>query len=87
MINQNYSTKFETESIKSSLWESFDPSSIVKRDIIVTADNNKTVVFTKCALHSTSQTVINDLFKKSSSTKFETERIKSSRWEYFYEFV
>ena len=82
-FKQNNFLKFKTESMISSLRESFHASSVVREDITLTVDNNTDVVFTNCALLSTSKTVINDLFKQRNSTKFETERIKSSRWEYF----
>ena len=82
-FKQNNFLKFKTESMISSLRESFHASSVVRKDIKVTVDNNTDAVFTNCALLSTSKTVINDLFKQRNSTKFETERIKSSRWEYF----
>ena len=82
-FKQNNFLKFKTESMISSLRESFHASSVVREDITLTVDNNTDVVFTNCALPSTSKTVINDLFKQRNSTKFETERIKSSRWEYF----
>ena len=82
-FKQNNFLKFKTESMISSLRESFHASSVVRKDIKVTVDNNTDAVFTNCALLSTSKTVINDLFKQRNSTKFETERIKSSRLEYF----
>ena len=82
-FKQNNFLKFKTESMISSLRESFHASSVVREDITLTVDNNTDVVFTNCALLSTSKTVINDLFKQRNSTKFETERIKSSRLEYF----
>ena len=56
-------------------------------DITVTAEISTDLAFSNCALPQTSKTVINDLFKQTDSTKFETECIKWSRWEYFYAFI
>ena len=73
LYKQNNSTKFETESIKSSLWECFDPFIFVTGDVTVTGDNNTDVAFTICETLSTCETEINDLFKQNNSAKFETE--------------
>ena len=62
MFKQNNSAKFVTESIKLSLWESFDASIVVRGFLTVTADNNTDLAFTNCSLLSTCKTVINDLF-------------------------
>ena len=63
MFRQNNSTKFERESIKSSLWDYFDAFILVAGDMAVTADNNADVTFTNCALFFTSQVEIKDFFK------------------------
>ena len=81
LFKQNSSTKFETETIKWSLWDYFDVFILVTGYIKVTADNNADVAFTNCAPFSTCKAEINDLFKQNNSTKFETESIKSSLWD------
>ena len=53
----------------------------------VTANNNTDIVFTNCALLSTCNTEINDLFKQTNSTKYETECSKSSLLDYFLTFI
>ena len=71
MLKQSSSTKFEAESIKSSLWDYFDTFILVTRDITVAADNNTHVAFTYCEQVSTFLLAINDLFKQKSSTKLK----------------
>ena len=46
---QNNSSKFEAESIKSSLCDYSDVINLVTRDITVTADNNTDVAIKSCA--------------------------------------
>ena len=87
MVKQNYSSKFETESIKSILWDQFDVFTLGKADLTVTAYNNTDVAFTNCAPFSTSKTEINDLFKQTNYTKCERESIKSSLGDYFHTFI
>ena len=86
-FDQNISANLETESIKSNLWGYFDAFFLVIGDITITAYNNTYVAFTNCALFSLCETDINDLFKQSNCTKFETKTIKSSLWDYFHTFT
>ena len=95
MLKQNNSTKFDTESIKSSLLHHFDAFILVTEDITVSEFNNTPVAFTTCAPLSTCKTEINDLFNQNISTKFKqnnstafpTESIKSSLSDYFHAFI
>ena len=87
LFKQTNSTKFETECIKSGLWDYFGALISVTGDITVTADNNTDVAFTTFAPFSKCKTKINDLFKQSKSIEFETESIKSSLWDYFEAFI
>ena len=87
MFKQKHSANFETESIKSSLWDYFDAFLLVTGDITVTPDNNTYDAFRNCILFSWCKTEINDLFKQDNFTKFETETIKSSLWDYFHRFT
>ena len=81
-FKEHSSSKFETESVKSSLWDYFEAFISIGEDITVTADNNNTdVAFTNCTRFSTCKTPINYLFKHNSSTYFETESIKSILWD------
>ena len=82
LFKQSKSIEFETESIKSSLWDYFEAFISIGEDITVTADNNNTdVAFTNCTRFSTCKTPINYLFKHNSSTYFETESVKSILWD------
>ena len=56
--NQNNSIKFETESIKSSLYDYSDSLILVTGDIMVNAVNNTDVAFKYCAPFSTFNTEI-----------------------------
>ena len=47
--DQNNSIKFETESIKSSLFDYYDAFILVAGNIAVTANNNTDVPFENCA--------------------------------------
>ena len=87
MFKQKHSANFETESIKSSLWDYFNAFILVTGDITVTPDNNTYDAFRNCILFSWCKTEINDLFKQDNFTKFETETIKSSLWDYFHRFT
>ena len=87
MFKQKHSANFETESIKSSLWDYFNAFILVTGDITVTPDNNTYDAFRNCILFSWCKTEINDLFKQDNFTKFETETIKSSFWDYFHRFT
>ena len=87
LFKQNNSTKFETECIKSSLWDYFSAFILVTGDITVTVDNNTDVAFTNCVPFSTYKREVNDLFKQNNSANFETESIKSSLWDYFEAFI
>ena len=60
--NQKNSIKFETEIIKSSLFEYSDAFILFTGDITVTADNDTNVPFKNCATISTYKTEINDVF-------------------------
>ena len=62
-FKEGNSTKFETESIKSSLWDYFDAFILVAADITVSGDNNRDVTFTNCPLFSTSEAEVNDFFE------------------------
>ena len=84
LINQNYSTKFETESIISSLCNYFDTFILVTGDTEVTITDT---TVTNCAVFSTCKTPINDLLKQINSANFETESVKSSPWGYFDAFI
>ena len=87
MFKQKHSANFETESIKSSLWDYFNAFILVTGDITVTPDNNTYDAFRNCILFSWCKTEINDLFKQDNFTKFETETIKSNLWDYFHRFT
>ena len=87
MFKQKHSANFETESIKSSLWDYFNAFILVTGDITVTPDNNTYDAFRNCILFSWCKTEINDLFKQDNFKKFETETIKSSLWDYFHRFT
>ena len=86
-FKQNNFLKFKTDSIISSLWESFKSSSLVKVDITVTADNNTDVTFINYPPFSTCKTQINDLFNQNKSANFEKESMKSSPLGYFGAFI
>ena len=60
--NQNNSIKFETETIKSSLYDYSDAFILVTADINVTANNNTDAAFKNCPPFSTFNTEINDVF-------------------------
>ena len=60
--NQNNSIKFETESIKSSLYDYSDSLILVAGDIMVNAVNNTDVAFKYCAPFSTFNTEIKNVF-------------------------
>ena len=87
MFKQKHSANFETESIKSSLWDYFNAFILVTGDITGPPDNNTYDAFRNCILFSWCKTEINDLFKQDNFTKFETETIKSSLWDYFHRFT
>ena len=71
LFKQNNSANFQTESIKSSLWDYFDAFLLVTGDITATADNIKDITFRNCALFFT----------------FQGEKsIQSSLWDYFTTF-
>ena len=59
---QGDTIKFETETIKSSLWDYSDAFILVTGNITITADNDTDVAFKDCAKFSTCKTVINDVF-------------------------
>ena len=59
--NKNNSIKFETKSIKSSLWVYSDAFILVIVDITVTANNHIDVAFKNCAPFTTGKTEINDV--------------------------
>ena len=86
LFKQNNSTKFETECIKSSLWDYFSAFTLFTGDITVTVDNNTDVAFRNCAPFSIYEIEVNDLFKENNSDNFGTKSIKSSLWDYFEEF-
>ena len=86
LFKQNNSTKFETECIKSSLWDYFSAFTLFTGDITVTVDNNTDVAFRNCAPFSTYEIEVNDLLKEKNSDNFGTKSIKSSLWDYFEEF-
>ena len=65
LFKVNNSAYFETESIKSSLWDSFDSFVLLTRDITATTDNNRNVTCTNCALFCTCQPEINDFSNKT----------------------
>ena len=71
LFKQNNSANFQTESIKSSLWDYFDAFLLVTGDITATADNIKDITFRNCALFFTFQ---------------GEESIQSSLWDYFTTF-
>ena len=60
--NQDNFIKFETETMKSSLFDYSDTFILVRGDITVTADNNTDVAFKNCAPFSTCKTKINNVF-------------------------
>ena len=59
---QGDTTKFETETIKSSLCDYSDAFILVTGNIAVTANNDTGVAFNNCAPFSTCKTVITDAF-------------------------
>ena len=59
---QGDTIKFETETIKSSLWDYSDAFILVTGNITVEANNNIDVAFKNCAPLSTCTTKINDVF-------------------------
>ena len=59
---QGDTIKFETETIKSSLWDYSDAFILVTGNITITADNDTDVAFKDCAQFSACKTVINDVF-------------------------
>ena len=60
--NQNKSTKFETENIKSSLCDYSVALILVTQDTTVNARNNTDVAFKICATFSACKTEIYDVF-------------------------
>ena len=54
--DQNNSIKFETKSIKSSLFDYYDAFVLVTGDIAVAANNNTNVTYKNCAPFSTCKT-------------------------------
>ena len=60
--NQKNSIKFETEIIKSSLFDYSDAFILFTGDITVTADNDTNIPFKNCATVSTYKAEINDVF-------------------------
>ena len=83
LLRVNKSAYFETKSIKSSLWDSFDAFLLLTGDITATIDNNRNGTCTNCALFCTCQPEVNDFFKQNNFLKFKTESIISSLWESF----
>ena len=59
---QGDTIKFETETIKSSLWDYSDAFILVTGNITVAPNNDTDVPFKNCAPFSTCKTVINDVF-------------------------
>ena len=59
---QRVTIKFETENIKSSLYDYSDAFILVTGNNTVNADNNTDVAFKNCAPFSTCITKINDVF-------------------------
>ena len=53
LLRVNNSAYFETKSIKSSLWDSFDAFLLLTGDITATTDNNRNGTCTNCALFCT----------------------------------
>ena len=86
-FKEGNSTKFESESTKSSLWDYLDAFILFEGDVRVTADNNTDIRFTNCPLFSTSQAENNDFFKQNNSPKFQIEDLKSSLWDYLHVFI
>ena len=82
-FKEHSSSKFETESVKSSLWDYFHAFILVTGYRKVKADNNTDVEFRTCTLFPTCDNEIKDWFTQNNSTKFERGSIKSSLWEYF----
>ena len=74
---------FETQSIKSSLWDYFEGFNLIAWYITVPADNNNTdVAFINSTPFSTCNTPINYSFEQHISANLETESIKSNVWVY-----
>ena len=69
LFNQNNCTNFDTECIKSSLWDYFHAFILVPGDITITACNDTDVAFTNCTPISTCKIEVNDLFKQRDSTE------------------
>ena len=87
LFKQNKCTEFETESIKSSVFDYFDTFTLIAGDIIVKAGQNAHVAFGNCALFSTCGSENKDRFKQSNSSILETECINSSLWDNFDAFI
>ena len=79
--NQKNSIKFETEIIKSSLFEYSDAFILFTGDITVTADNDTNVPFKNCATISTCKTEINDVFIDEANHTY-IEMLKFNLIEY-----
>ena len=77
MFKRNKCTEFETESIKSSVFDYFDTFTLIAGDIIVSADNNADVAFTNYSPFSTCKKPIKYLLKQNSPANFEKQSIKS----------
>ena len=86
LFKQNNSANFQTESIKSSLWDYFDAFLLVTGDITATADNITHVTFRNCALFFTFQGEIHDFLNQNNLRKFEEESIQSSLGDHFTAF-
>ena len=68
--NPNNSSKFETEAIKSSLFDYSDAFILVTGDITVAADNGTHVLFKNCAPFSTCKTKINYVFTDEANHSY-----------------
>ena len=64
---QGDTIKFETETIKSSLWDYSDAFILVTGNIAVPPNNDTDVPFKNCAPFSTCKTVINDVFGEEAN--------------------
>ena len=70
LFKQKNSTKFDTENIKSILWDYFDPFILVKGNVTVIADDNTDVTLTNFERLSPCKTTINNLFQKTVLLNF-----------------
>ena len=70
------STKFETESIKTSLCDHSDGFFSVTEDITVTANKDTDIAFKNCAPFSTSKTEINVLIDEANHIYIAMPRYK-----------